>query len=306
MKVLVTGGAGYLGTGIISRLALMPGVSEIIVYDNLSRGGYNLFLGNHLPREVKMKFVQGDLLDSRKLKKAMEGVEVVYHLAAKVNTPYVNSDGHSFEQVNHWGTAELVYAVEESDVQKFIYASSASVYGSSSRIRNENDSPNPRTIYAISKFRGEEQVARLMDSRQTYILRCGNVYGYNHSVRFEMVINQFMFNANYNRRISIHGTGKQQRAFVNINTVSEVFSNIIFNNVPSGIYNVFDKNYQVLDIVDILKEIYPDLEFIFINQHLNLREISLDENLMLKQYVEWPAERNLREDLLAFKGHFSF
>jgi len=253
-----------------------------------------------------MKFVQGDLLDSRKLKKAMEGVEVVYHLAAKVNTPYVNSDGHSYEQVNHWGTAELVYAVEESDVQKFIYASSASVYGSSSRIRNENDSPNPRTIYAISKFRGEEQVARLMDSRQTYILRCGNVYGYNHSVRFEMVINQFMFNANYNRRISIHGTGKQQRAFVNINTVSEVFSNIIFNNVPSGIYNVFDKNYQVLDIVDILKEIYPDLEFIFINQHLNLREISLDENLMLKQYVEWPAERNLREDLLAFKGHFSF
>src|SRR5690606_282429 len=144
--------------------------------------------------------------------------DVVYHLAAKVNTPYVNSDGHSYEQVNHWGTAELVYAVEESDVQKFIYASSASVYGSSSKVRNEAHPPNPRTIYAISKFRGEEQVARLMDTRETYILRCGNVYGYNKSVRFEMVINQFMFNANYNRRISIHGTGKQQRAFVNINT----------------------------------------------------------------------------------------
>ena len=306
MKILVTGGAGYLGTGIISRLSLMPGITEIIIYDNLSRGGYNMFLGNSLSPDVKMRFVQGDLLDSRKLRKVLTGVDVVYHLAAKVNTPYVNSDGHSYEQVNHWGTAELVYAVEESDVQKFIYASSASVYGSSSKIRNEGHPPNPRTIYAISKFRGEEQVARLMDSRKTYILRCGNVYGYNKSVRFEMVINQFMFNANYNRRISIHGTGKQQRGFVNINTVSEVFSGIPFNDAPSGIYNVFDKNYQVLDIVDVLKEIYPDLEFIFINQHLNLREISLDENMLLKQYIKWPVERDLKEDLIAFKGHFSF
>lgn len=306
MKILVTGGAGYLGTGIVSRLSLMPEVSEIIIYDNLSRGGYSMFLGNAISPDVKMKFVQGDLLDSRKLRKVMSGVDVVYHLAAKVNTPYVNSDGHSYEQVNHWGTAELVYAVEESDVQKFIYASSASVYGSSSKIRSESSPPNPRTIYSISKFRGEEQVARLMDSRKTYILRCGNVYGYNKSVRFEMVINQFMFNANYNRRISIHGTGKQQRAFVNINTASEVFSNIIFNDVPSGVYNVFDKNYQVLDIVDVLKEIYPDLEFIFINQHLNLREISLDQNMVLKQFVKWPVERDLKEDLLSFKGNFSF
>lgn len=306
MKIFVTGGAGYLGTGIVSRLSQMPEVSEIIIYDNLSRGGYSLFLGTRLNHSTKIKLVQGDLLDSRKLGKAIRGVDVVYHLAAKVNTPYVNSDGHSFEQVNHWGTAELVYAVEESDVKKFVYASSASVYGSSSKILDENHPPNPRTIYAISKFRGEEQVARLMDSRETYILRCGNVYGYNPSVRFDMVINQFMFNANYNRRISIHGTGKQQRAFVNIDTIKDVFSNIIFKDVPSGIYNVFDQNYKVLDIVDVLKQIYPDLEFIFINQHLYLREISLEENQLLKQYLNWPVERNLMQDLLTFKEHFSF
>ena len=306
MKILVTGGAGYLGTGLVSRLARMDGVSEIVIYDNLSRGGYNLFLGDQLDKNIKVKLIQGDLLDSRKLRKAMKGVEVVYHMAAKVNTPYVNSDGHSYEQVNHWGTAELVYAVEESDVRKFIYTSSASVYGSSSKLKNEESAPNPRTIYAISKLRGEEQVARLMDSRETYILRCGNVYGFNKSIRFDMVMNQFMFNANYNRRISIHGSGKQQRAFVNINTISEVFSQLIFNEVPSGTYNVFDNNYQVLDIVDVLKEIYPDLEFIFINQHLNLREICLENDLALKNYLTWPPQRNLKEDLLEFKQHFSF
>lgn len=306
MKILITGGAGYLGTGLVAELSQMEGIEEIIIYDNLSKGNYHLFLGSSLNGKVKIKLIQGDILDSRKLKKALIGVDVVYHLAAKVNMPYVNTDGHSFEQINHWGTAELVFAIEESNVQKFIYTSSASVYGSSAKMRNEHSLPNPRTIYAISKLRGEEQVARLMDKCDTYILRCGNMYGYNKSIRFDMVINQFMFNAHYNRRISIHGSGKQQRAFVNINTISHVLSRLIFSQAPSGTYNLFDQNHHVLDIVDILKSMYPDLEFIFINQHLNLREICLEEDMALKQYVEWPKKRNLEEDLLEFKQHFSF
>lgn len=306
MRILITGGAGYLGTGVVAQLSQMEGVEEIILYDNLSRGSYNLFLGGQLNPKIKIKLIQGDILDSRKLKKALEGIDVVFHLAAKVNMPYVNSDGHSFEQINHWGTAELVYAIEESNVKKFVYTSSASVYGSSSKNRGEDSQPNPRTVYAISKLRGEEQVARLMDKCETYILRCGNIYGYNKSIRFDMVINQFMFNAHYNRRISIHGTGKQQRAFVNINTISHVLSHLIFSQAPSGIYNLFDKNHHVLDIVDILKEMYPDLEFIFINQHLNLREICLEETMRLKQYMDWPRQRDLREDLLEFKQQFSF
>lgn len=295
-----------MGTGVVTQLSQMEGVEEIIIYDNLSRGSYNLFLGEQLSQKVKIRLIQGDILDSRKLRKALQGIDVVYHLAAKVNMPYVNTDGHSFEQINHWGAAELVYAIEESNVKKFVYTSSASVYGSSSKKRDESSQPNPRTIYAISKLRGEEQVARLMDKCETYILRCGNIYGYNKSIRFDMVINQFMFNAHYNRRISIHGTGKQQRAFVNINTISHVLSRLIFSQAPSGIYNLFDQNHHVLDIVDILKEMYPDLEFIFINQHLNLREICLEDTMSLKQYVDWPHRRDLREDLLEFKQQFSF
>lgn len=306
MRILITGGAGYLGTGVVSLLSQMEEVEEIIIYDNLSRGSYNLFMGDPLNQRVKIRLIQGDILDSRKLKKALKDIDVVYHLAAKVNMPYVNTDGHSFEQINHWGTAELVYAIEESDVRKFVYTSSASVYGSSSKKRDENSQPNPRTIYAISKLRGEEQAARLMNKCDTYILRCGNIYGYNKSIRYDMVINQFMFNAHYNRRISIHGTGKQQRAFVNINTISHVLANLIFSNAPSGVYNLFDKNHHVLDIVDILKEMYPDLEFIFINQHLNLREICLEDTMSLKQYIDWPRQRNLHEDLAEFRRHFSF
>jgi UDP-glucose 4-epimerase len=72
----------------------------------------------------------------------------------------ISSDSHVYEQVNHWGTAELVYAVEESNVKKFIYTSSSGVYGSSSGAVDETTIPNPKTFYAISKLRGEEHVRR--------------------------------------------------------------------------------------------------------------------------------------------------
>jgi UDP-glucose 4-epimerase len=118
MRILITGGAGYIGTELTYELSKRNEVSEIIIYDNLSRGNYNLFIGQ--TKLNKVKFVQGDLLDTRKLKKNLKDVDVVIHLAAVVTTPFSDQNPHLFEQVNHWGTAELVYAIEESKVKKFI------------------------------------------------------------------------------------------------------------------------------------------------------------------------------------------
>ena len=78
------------------------------------------------------------------------------------------------------------------------------------------------------------------------------------------------------------------------------------NEVPSGIYNVVDRNLQILDVVDVLKEIYPELEFIFINQHLDLRKMIIDRNSALRNYVDFENERSLKEELLDFKSRFSF
>ncbi|WP_017731826.1 NAD-dependent epimerase/dehydratase family protein [Nafulsella turpanensis] len=306
MKILVTGGAGYIGTSLIQALVKDEQVSEVIIYDNLSRTNFNLFLGRPYPEGQKIRFVQGDLLDSRKLKKNLEGVSVVYHLAAKVSTPFANTDGHMHEQVNHWGTAELVYAVEDSEVEKLIYTSSSSVYGSSKALINEQDQPNPKTLYGISKLRGEEHVLRLKDRLKTYVIRLGNVFGYNKSMRFDAVINRFMFDAHFKNRISIDGNGKQWRAFVHVETVKEVLSQLAYQQIPSGIYNLVDRNLQILDVVDVLKEIYPQLEFIFINQHLQLSEIQVEPSVILQQYFPHLAKDNLKEELLAFKEEFAF
>ncbi|MCX2744313.1 NAD-dependent epimerase/dehydratase family protein [Mangrovivirga sp. M17] len=306
MRILITGGAGYIGTALTSTLLEQNDVDEVIVYDNLSKQNYNFFLGHTYPNKNKLTFIQGDLLDSRSLKNALEGVDVVYHLAAKVTTPFANSDPHFFEQVNHWGTAELVYALEESDVKKLIYSGSTSVYGSSKEEVTEGTEPNPRTFYGISKMRGEEHVQRLVNKMDTYILRCGNVYGYNKSMRFDAVINRFMFEANCNGRITIHGNGKQGRAFIHIDLLTKVFKEIAFKDIKKGIYNVVDRNLSVLDLVDVVKEIYPELEYLFINQHLKLRELRVAQDSALRSQIDYENSRSLKDELLDFKDRFSF
>ena len=306
MKVLVTGGAGYIGTELITALVNNPLVDQVIVYDNLSRPNFNMFLGLRLQKHHKISFVKGELLDSRALKKNLQGVDVVYHLAAKVTTPFANADAHGYEQVNHWGTAELVYAVETSDVRRFIYTSSTGVYGSSKVPAHEDKPPDPQTFYAVSKLRGEEHVRRLIGKIDTYIMRCGNVYGYSKSMRFDAVINKFIFEANFNRLITIQGDGKQSRTFIHIEMVAKALNNLLTADLPSDVYNIVDKNLKVVDILDVLKELMPDLEFIFINQHLRLHELNVKVNPLVTDTLQIRNPRTLKDELAEFLRKFSF
>ncbi len=307
MKVLVTGGAGYMGTELINLLVSNEAVEKVIVYDNLSRLNYNLFLGLKLQKYPKLVFVKGELLDSRSLKKALKGVDVVVHMAAKVTTPFAVSDSHAYEQVNHWGTAELVYAVEESSsVKKFIYTSSTGVYGSSEKPADESVEPNPRTFYAISKFRGEEHVRRLMNKMETYILRCGNVYGYSKSMRFDSVINKFVFEANFNKILTVQGNGKQSRSFIHVDLTAKALNNLLSSKLPSGTYNLVERSIKVFDIVDDLKQLIPELEFIFINQHLTLHELNVLPNTLVNKSLGISNPNSLKEELREFLSRFSF
>jgi UDP-glucose 4-epimerase len=304
MNILITGGAGYIGTELVRHLVSLPQIENIVIYDNLSKGNYNLFLGNRM-ETGKIKFIVGDLLDSRKLKKSLQGIDVVFHLAAKVTTPFDNTDSHFYEQVNHWGTAELVYAIEQSKVSRLVYVSSASVYGSSSEVLTEDSTPNPETFYGVSKLRAETHIKRLFNKINALIIRCGNVYGYSPSMRFDAVINRFMFDANFNNRISINGNGKQHRSFIHIDKLVTSLAQVILQEIPSGVYNLSDKNIQVLDLIDVFKEIFPSLEFLFINQHLTLKEIRIEAESKIRQYITLP-ESTLKQELINFKEKFAF
>lgn len=306
MRILVTGGAGYIGTELVYALAQLSEVEEVVVYDNLSRNNYNLFINGKMPNHGKVHFTKGELLDSRQLKKSLDGIDIVYHLAAKVTTPFANTDPHFYEQVNHWGTAELVYALESSSVKKLIYTSSTSVYGSSKKAVDENAITNPKTFYGISKMRGEEHVSRLGDKMNTIILRSGNVYGYSKSMRFDAVINKFLFEANFNKQITINGDGRQHRSFIHIDQITNALSNLITTKVDTGVYNLVSRDLIVLDIVDELKQQIPDLEFLFVNQHLKLRELKVKANDAFNDLLGVKNTKSFSEELEEFRKHLSF
>ena len=307
MRVLITGGAGYVGTELTYEL-LKHGdkITEIVIYDNLSRGNFNFFIGKNAFPENKVKFIQGDLLDTRKLKKALKDIDIVYHLAAKVSTPFADQNPHLFEQINHWGTAELVYALEEMPVKKVIYSSSVSVYGSSSELVDVDSPINPKTFYGISKMRGEEHISRLFPKMPTYILRLGNIYGYSKSMRFDAVINRFMFDAQFHKRITINGNGEQNRAFIHIDKTANILAKIgLGDSVKPGRYDLVEDNLSVNYIADALMNLYPGLEMIFVNQHMMLRDLKVKPNRVINSQIEIPV-RSLKEVLEKFKSNFTF
>jgi UDP-glucose 4-epimerase len=300
MKVLITGGAGYIGVELAIALNKRDDISEIIIYDNLWKDNYNIFLHSKIKRN-KVKFIKGELLDSRKLRIALKDIDIVYHLAARVAARLVNASHHLYEQINNWGTAELVYAIEESNISKLIYTSSSTVYGNSNEIMSIKTKPYPRTYYGTSKLRGEEHVNRLMDKINAYTLRLGNVYGYGISMRFDTVLNKFMFDAAFKGRIKIFGTGEQYRNFIHINKVVNILENLIDTDIKSGIYNVLDANLSVNDLVDNIKTIYPETELLFVNQHLNLRNIKIENDDRIENICTYD-KKNILTELKDFKA----
>ena len=115
-----------------------------------------------------------------------------------------------------------------------------------------------------------------------------------------------MFDANFNNRIQIYGSGKQHRAFISIDHLSHCLLQTVLATVPNGTYNMVDKNLQILDIVDALKVLYPTLEFIFTNQHMPLRELHISQESKIFEYIEKFERINFIEELEKIKGHFSF
>jgi len=299
MKVLITGGAGYIGTELCIKLDKNPRVKEIIVLDNLSRGNYNLFLHSQI-KPGKLKFVKAELLDSRSLDKVVKDVDVVYHLAA------VNKDDeklhHLHEQVNNWGTAELTYAIEESHVKQVIYLSSIAVYGDSDQEFTTQSIFEPNTSLGSSKRRGEQHIERIGAKIKTHILRLGEVYGYGASLNMDGLLNSYMFDSHFVGRISVQGNGNQKQSYISLNKTVEILANLLDHELPGGTYNLVDDQKSVLDLIDALKELNPDMEMVFTNNHLELpNHIAKADDALMALYTS--PELSFEEELEDFKKH---
>ena len=262
-----------------------------LIYDNWSRC-------HGLLRQdgwCQLRFVRRELLDTRSLREAVKDIDVVVHLAAKVSTPFASGDPHAFEQVNHWGTAELSYALESSDVQKVIYASSASVYGVSDVEKSTSDTPSPNTTYGISKLNGESMIWRLRNQMTTLVVRCANIYGYSPSIRFDAVINRFVRQAFFEGRISIEGRGDQVRPFIHIRHAAQIFKRLVTDFEQSAILNLVDQNRRIIDVANHLKDLRPDLEMMFVGGFTSKLSSYYKKSELFALYEHTPFEEEIQE-----------
>lgn len=303
---MITGGAGYIGYSVMQYLQEngKDSIEEIVVYDNLSRKNYAFFQSQSF-REIPIRFIEGELLDERKLQKALAGINTVLHLAAKVTTPHSDQDAHFFDQVNHWGTALLCSAIEKSDVEHLVYMSSTSVYGRTEEAVDESYEPHPFSFYAMSKWQAEQQIHRLRDQLKVHIIRSGNVYGLNPALRIDAVINKFMFNAHFNGRITILGDGTQQRTFIHVDKLAQICSETLLGDIPAGTYNAVEHNMAIDAVAAYLVHIYPDLEQLHVNYNVLMHRLKVKTPCTLFGMLEIP-KKGLLQELKEFKEGLAF
>lgn len=305
MNILITGGAGYIGTELAHALTENGKVSHVKIYDNLARENYNLFIEEDF-NSKKISFIHGDILDGRKLEKALDGIDIVFHLAAKVTTPYADQELHQYEQVNHWGTTELVSKIRNSTVSKVVYLSSASVYGFSDKPFDEESTIRPTNHYGITKKRAENEIGLLQDEKEVNIVRSANVFGYSRSMRFDSVINRFMFDANFKKKINVFGDGRQYRAFVTISYLTHLLNNLIFDDSFPPLVNAVEYNFSINEIIfEYLKKVYPGTEVLYVNQELPTKSILLKTLYAIDKYKGFKPVQFLSY-LQKFQSRFSF
>ncbi|RLC95060.1 MAG: hypothetical protein DRI77_10390 [Chloroflexi bacterium] len=267
--ILVTGGAGYIGSRLIRDLAADPRFAghTIRIYDNLRR--QHLCGLMDLPADGRYEFVEGDILDRLNLRRAMRDVETVVHLAAIVKTPLSFDHPEWTEQVNHWGTASVVDCALEAGVSRLLYVSSASVYGPGGPFR-ETDTCRPIGPYAISKLKGEEEVARASYT----IVRLGTVFGNAPAMRFDGIANRLTYLVGVRRAMVVRGSGEQIRPLIHVRDGSAVLRLCLADPQTVGeTINAVTVNPSINRIARTVQALAPDVPIRYTDQDI-LTEIS--------------------------------
>ncbi|HLF28273.1 MAG TPA: NAD-dependent epimerase/dehydratase family protein [Anaerolineae bacterium] len=216
MQFLVTGGAGFLGTDLCNRLARDGHVVRAI--DDLSAGEPSRL-------EPAVFFTRGDVADIPKLWSLLQGVDCVYHLAARVSVPQSILYPRDYNTVNVGGTVALMEAVRDAGVKRVVLTSSGAVYGQQAQqpVREEVP-PNPDSPYAVSKLSAEYYVRTIgaLWKIETVILRIFNAYGPGQAlpVSHAPVVPQFINHAIGGGSLVIFGDGEQTRDFVYLDDVT--------------------------------------------------------------------------------------
>jgi nucleoside-diphosphate-sugar epimerase len=253
MKALVTGGAGFIGSHIVDRL-LSDG-HEVVVLDDFSTGHRS-----NLTENKALTIVEGDISDAATVNQCMQGIDWVFHKAAVASVPKTVNDPVGSSQVNYQGTLHLLEAARNNGVKRFVFASSAALYGDEPTLpKVEGMCPLTLSPYAVDKLASENACGMYtrLYGLETVCLRYFNVYGpkQDPSSPYSGVISIFTDKLKKKEVPTIFGDGEQTRDFVFVSDVVE--ANMKAMTIEAGVgeyYNIATGNKITLN--NLLKTLY--------------------------------------------------
>ena len=256
-RILLTGGAGYIGSALIPKL--------------LSRGHFVRVLDNFLYgiepiqgflAHSKFEVIQADFCKKPELLESMWDIDIVIHLGGIVGDAACRINETATVETNLNGTCTLAKVAKANGVERFIFASSCSVYGFSDQVVDENSPVNPLSLYALTKVTAEQQLAEMRDADfHPVMLRFSTLYGMSNRFRFDLVVNLLTAQAIYDRRINIFG-GHQWRPFIHVEDAANSIIKTMdapLELVDNRVFNVGfnEENYTLEQIGKFIQNLAP-------------------------------------------------
>ncbi len=292
-KVAVTGGAGFVGSNLATKLISRG--HEVVIIDDLSTG---------LRSNVDTKnstFHQVSITDKAALNKALKGCETIFHLAARGSVPRSIKNPVATHEVNATGTLNVLEFARQSGAH-VVYSSSSSVYGRNMALpKDESMWLGPLTPYAASKLSAEAYVEAYGASYQVPVtlLRFFNVFGPRQRPDHEYaaVVPKWIWLAMHNKPIEVFGDGSQSRDFTYVETVVDIAVAAMTDKViTTGAVNLaYGNRINLLTVIELLKAPFPDLQVNFVGQRLGDVKESQNNPVLLKQFFPTvtPKEFNI-------------
>lgn len=299
-KVLVIGGAGYIGSVMTGEL-LKAGYT-VTVLDRF-------FFGQQPIEQYKsnpnLKLIKDDIRYFDE--KLLDGIDTVIELAGISNDPACDLNPKITTDVNQDGCIRVAKMARKMGVPRFLFSSSCSIYGSSASGKLTEDSPlDPVSLYAELKMRVEKEILPLAGKDFCVtVLRNGTVYGLSQRMRFDLVINVMTMNAWKNGRIYVLGGGKQWRPMVHVKDVARAFLTVMEadkSKVNGQIFNVGsnEQNYQVIQMAHIVKDVMPYLQIDTVPEDPDKRDYNVCFD-KISHVLGYQAERTVHEGVVEIK-----
>lgn len=258
-KILVTGGAGYVGCVLVPKL--LDAGYKVVVYDIMFYGDEGLPKDN-----PNLEVVKGDIRDADQVKKSATGCDVVIHLACISNDPSFELDPNLSKSINFDCFEPMVVATKEAGVKRFIYASTSSVYGVSEAPEVTEDHPLvPLTDY--NKYKGMTEPFLLKHSSEDFvpvIIRPATVCGYSPRTRLDLTVNILTNHAFNNGKITVFG-GTQKRPNIHVDDISDLYLRLVeepTEKIKDQTFNAGYQNHTVSEMAEMVKKVveeeFPD------------------------------------------------